>query len=79
MIYFPDYPEPRVINPHRTASNLYGGDFLCSSGSDQCAFADPGHGFHLFVALAVVQKIHGMLQLTFVGQWVLFFIFVHVV
>ena len=36
--------------------------------SDQRALADACHGFHLLVALAAVQKFHGML---FVGQWVL--------
>ena len=42
----------------------YGGDVLCSSGSDQRALADACHGLHLLVTLAIVQKFNCMLQLT---------------
>ena len=46
----------------------YGGDVLCSSGPDQCALADPGHGLHPSVALAAFQKLNCMMQLTALHQ-----------
>jgi len=44
-------------------------NFSAFSAPKQRAFADSGHGFHLLVALAAVQKLHDAVSLT--GCWCL--------